>query len=183
MTSQTTQPQAPRTLTLQLGVILEQHPGVTRWQATVTKPVSVFLADQAMPEDVRELFRDGERIRYLAGKAALVLHRKATDDYISNLRSNPPRVYVGIHKQANAYELAWRPFLVTAAPYEAEGYMHGGDEVVDVVTMPPELIEALEMFVGIHHTDEPFKKRQRTKYFDRHSTPFARPPGWRETDR
>lgn len=182
MNSQSNQDSPPRSITLPLGVIVERRPGVTRWQSIVIAAHSVFIADWTMSSEPREVYRDGPRLRYLAGIMTLELHRKETGDYITNLQSDPPRIYVGLRDNGDQTDFRWRPFLVTAAPYEAEGYMHGGDEVVAAVTMPIELIDATARFVDAHHAEEPFKKRQRVKYFDPEYTPFARPPGWRETD-
>lgn len=181
MTSQTQNPATNRVLQLSLGVIVERRPGVTRWQKIVHVPQAVFVANTGMDPSPRQVYRQGECWRYLSGVAPLTLHRKETGDYITNLQSDPPRIYVGIHERDEG-EFSWRPFMVTAAPYEAEGYMHGGDEVIEAVPMPAELVELVMQFVDTHHADEPFKKRKRTKYFDGDSTPFARPPGWRETD-
>ena len=173
----------PRSVLLQLGVIVEQRPGVTHWQEVVTLPHSVFLTHSNMDASPRVIYRNGPLLRYIAGIQTLTLHRKETDDYIANLRSNPPRIYIGLRQGKTSSEFAWTPFLATAAPYEAEGYMHGGDEIVEGVAIPEILVEAIAQFVDAHHQDQPFKKRQRNKYFNSDSTPFARPPGWRETDR
>jgi Protein of unknown function (DUF3305) len=52
------------------------------------------------------------------------------------------------------------PFLVTASPYEAEGYMEGED-LVEAVPMPQGLLAWVQAFVERHHVDQPFVKRKR----------------------
>ena len=172
----------PKTVSLILGVVVESRPGMTRWQSTVTRTHSVFLTDNGYDPSPRQLYQEGQCLRSFAGLAALVLHRKETSDYITNLTSQRPSVYVGLRPSSEG-AMTWRPFFVSVAPYEAEGYMHGGEEQIDAVAMPDEVQLALGEFVEAHHRDVPFKKRQRAKYFDPDFTPFARPPGWKETDR
>ena len=54
------------------------------------------------------------------------------------------------------------PFVVTASPYEAEGYLEGED-LVEVAPMPEGLIAWVREFVERHHVDRPFEKRKRKR--------------------
>lgn len=183
MTSATEHPQLPKALTLTIGTIVEERPGVTRWQPKVSVAHSIFLAGEQFESKPKLIYQEGNRRRYFAGLTPLLLHRKETSDYMTNLTSAEPKVFVGLREAVDAEDLAWRPFFASVAPYEAEGYMHGGEEQIDAVAMPGELRLAIQEFIDAHHKNEPFKKRQRTKYFDPDFTPFARPPGWKATDR
>lgn len=182
MNSQAEHSQQPKCLDLDLGVIVETRAGVTKWQKTVVIPHSVFLSPKGQGFKTKIIYSQGQARRYLAGTLTLTLHRKETNDYQVNLQSRQPRVFVGLRDCGDGSEMAWMPFLITVSPYEAEGYMHGDDGIMEGVAMPEELIEAVASFIETHHKSEPFKKRRRTKYFDKDETPFARPPGWRETD-
>ena len=58
------------------------------------------------------------------------------------------------------------PFLVTVCPYEAESYTESGEEIVEGVPMPPEILGWVQAFVDTHHVDQPFKKRKQKKAYD-----------------
>src|SRR5687768_1486292 len=62
-------------------------------------------------------------------------------------------------------EWSWRPVAVIlgAPPLEAEGYLSGGDEIVEGVPMPGPVIAWLEDFVARHHVERPFVKRKRKR--------------------
>ena len=63
---------------------------------------------------------------------------------------------------------AWtiEPFLVTVCPYEAMGYSTGGDDIVEGVPMPPEVMRLVREFVAAHHVDVPFQKRKNKRHED-----------------
>lgn len=170
-----------RSVTVPLAVVIERRPGVTRWQKWVAKPVDVFVVDTPVGSE-RVLRRNGDILHYAAGPLPLVLHRVETDDYLTNIRSPVARVFVGLRPNGETPEQRWQPFLVTASPYHAEAYTQGGDEIIAGVAMPAALAVLVERFCSVHHRSEPFKKRQRVKFHDPNATPFARPPGWKETD-
>ena len=55
-------------------------------------------------------------------------------------------------------------FGVTASAFEAQDYMDSGEEIVEAVPMPDELIAWLAAFVEHHHVEEVFKKRKRRNW-------------------
>jgi hypothetical protein len=57
------------------------------------------------------------------------------------------------------YEL----FAVTADPAEGEALTEAGNDIVDVVPMPPAVRTQIEAFVAQHHVERPFYKRQRDR--------------------
>jgi hypothetical protein len=98
--------------------------------------------------------------RYAASDLTLQLHRKETDDYQYALSAVPAQLYV-ILRAADAEPVPFRPFLVTASPWEAQAYQESGDDLVDAVPMPPAVLDWVEAFVTQHHVEQPFFKRRR----------------------
>jgi len=52
---------------------------------------------------------------------------------------------------------------VTADPAEGEALTESGNDLVDVVPMPPPVREVVEAFVTEHHVERPFYKRKRDR--------------------
>lgn len=99
-----------------------------------------------------------------AATLTLTLHAADTESYLGNLTSVAPAIYVVLgadDEGAGPAPLA--PRLVTVSPFEAEGYLVSGDEVVERLPMPPALLDLVRDFVAAHHREEPFVKRQRDK--------------------
>src|SRR3546814_15842480 len=66
--------------------------------------------------------------------------------------------------------------LVTADAYEGEHYGQAGDEIVDAVSMPPEVMALVADFVKVHHVEEVFVKRKRKKAKNAEDESFSRRP-------
>lgn len=145
---------------LALGVVVKRCALRNRWQATAWQAVAVIPGASAEP-GWRALVPD--RALYLAATLPLSLHRSDTPSYRVNLGSDPPSVYVVLRRAA--YEDApgdVQPFLVTAAPDEAEAYLTGDDQV-DSVPMPESVVAWVQCFIDAHHVESPFVKRQRDR--------------------
>ena len=113
-----------------------------------------------------------------AARSDLELFRGETEGYLTNLSQNPPVVYVVLRRNEDGEGLEFEPFLATVCPYEAMGYTTGGDEIVEGVPMPPEIVAWLREFVARHHVDEPFLKRKNKRHQDEYGG--KRPRGERE---
>lgn len=150
-----------RRLTMPLGVVVERREIDNRWQRWAWKPVGVIPG--APPIDAwRELARGERFVRWHAATLPLELHRTETEGYRANLSGKVPAIYVVLRKIQPSERSAGNdiaPFLVTASPYEAEGYLEGED-VVEVTPMSEGLIAWVQAFVQRHHVDEPFVKRK-----------------------
>ena len=103
-----------------------------------------------------------------------------------NLTQEPPQVFVLLRSDDEPDSRHdFLPFLVTASPYEAQDYLDSGEEIVEAVAMPEDLIAFVQAFVDAHHVDEVFHKRRRQKArsgdeaFSR-LPPVARPRAGRE---
>lgn len=149
---------------LPLGVVLERRRSNHPWQDHAWRPVGVVPGAAACdPRGAWTLMRQGDDwAHYLAGTLPLELFRKETESYRVNLAQHPPRIYVVLRSGEaadSAHEVI--PFMVTASPDEAQKYLIGGEEIVEGLSMPPEVTAFVEAFVAQHHVDEPFVKRKR----------------------
>jgi Protein of unknown function (DUF3305) len=153
-----------RSIRIPLGVVLERRELDNRWQPFAWKAVAVIPG--APPVAAwRELARGHRVVRWHAATLPLELHRAETEAYRVNLSGRSPSAYVVLRKTAPSETTAGNdvvPFLVTASPYEAEGYLEG-DDAVEAVPMPDALIAWVQAFVERHHVDQPFVKRERKR--------------------
>jgi hypothetical protein len=146
---------------LPLGVVIERRAIDHPWQKWRWLPVAVVPGAAAV-DGWRELLSGPGWTRYHAATLPLVLHRKETDAYRTNLSGARPAVYVVMRPDDDpASPAPVRPTLVTASPWEAQGYLESGFEAVEGVPMPEGLIAWVQAFIDRHHVDEPFRKRQR----------------------
>jgi hypothetical protein len=153
-----------RSISMPLGVVVERREIDNRWQRWAWKAVAVIPGAPPV-EAWRELVRGDRFVRWHAATLPLELHRAETEAYRYNLSGKVPAIYVVLRKIAASERTANNdvgPFLVTASPYEAEGYLEG-DDVVETAPMPEGLIAWVRAFVERHHVDEPFVKRKRKR--------------------
>jgi hypothetical protein len=155
-----------RSAAMPLGVVVERRASRSPWQEWVWRPVSVIVGAPSLGTEWRELVRGDGWTQFHAANLPLELHRTETEAYLVNLSQRPPRVYVVLRPTSDPAPHAFRPLLVTASPYEAEGYLESGEEIVEGVEMPEPVIAWLRAFVDRHHVQEPFVKRERSKGTD-----------------
>jgi hypothetical protein len=146
-----------------LGVVVERRKSSSPWQDWTWRPVSVIVGAPPLGAEWRELVRGQDWVQYHAANLPLELNRTDTGTYLLNLSQRPPRIYVVLRATAAPAPQPWRPLLITASPVEAEGYLAGGDEIVEGVTMPAPVIAWLQDYVARHHVEEPFVKRKRSR--------------------
>ena len=154
---------AQREAHLPIGVVIRKQPGVTRWAKWVWKAVAVLPG--AAPAEWAEMRRDGEAVEYHAATVDMEVHRKETEGYRVALSNDPPCVYVILRPNEDPeapHDVD--VFRVTASAFEAQDYLDSGEEIVEPVPMPPELIAWVSSFVEIHHVDEAFVKRKRRRW-------------------
>ncbi len=164
--------------TLPLGVVLERREIDHPWQDVSWRPVGVVPGAPACdPKGAWKLLRGGDGWEhYHCGTLKLSLFRKETEAYKVNLSQQPPSIFVvlrGEEEAGAAHEFV--PFLVTASPFEAQDYLDSGEEIVEAVPMPPDVVAFVQSFVDEHHVDERFYKRQRKRH-DPEQEGFARKP-------
>jgi hypothetical protein len=128
------------------------------WVDFLWRPVSVFVGSpSAAPWS--PLDTGSETTLFYAGQAVIELHRTETTNYRDNLASGAPALWVALHPAAavQPYEI----LAVTADPAEGEAFTDAGNNLVEAVPMPSEVVEAIVRFLAEHHVERPFVKRQR----------------------
>ena len=144
----------------QVSVIAERRPAVSRWTDHVWHVVAV-LDGKAAAEPFTQLGEEPDgAARFFAGSTALLLHRKDTEAYRSNLAGD--RVLYVIMRPDDG-DVPFILYDVTASPYEAQDHLDCGEELVETVPMSDAIAEWMEAFCDFHHVDVPFKKRRRDK--------------------
>jgi hypothetical protein len=163
----------------QVSVIAERRPAVSRWADHVWRAVAV-LDGQAAAEPFTQLGEEPDgAARFFAGSTELLLHRKETEAYRTNLASDRT-LYVIMRPEEG--ELPFALYDVTASPYEAQDYLDSGDELVEAVPMSKEIVSWIEVFCDFHHVETPFKKRRRDK-LDVEELKFSKEPIFARTGR
>jgi len=147
-----------------VSVVVERRDSTNKWQDSVWRPIGVLPRTSAERE---RLLASGEGFEQFHGGALdLELFRGETEGYLTNLTQDVPVVYVILRRNEDNEGLDYQPFLVTACPYEAMGYTSGGDDIVEGVSMSPEIASWVREFVALHHVDQPFKKRKNKRHVD-----------------
>ncbi len=145
---------------IRVGIIIRSVPSQSRW-VDVTYRV-IGLLPGAPEATWVELRRDGETIDYHAATLPLDLHRTETDAYLMALQAEPPSAYVVLQGDTDDEDRPM-PVAVTVSPFEAQDHMDTGEEVVEKIAMPPELVDWMREYVETHHKEEPRYKRQRDR--------------------
>jgi Protein of unknown function (DUF3305) len=147
-------------VSIPVGVVVERLEATSQWIDFVWRPASVLVgAPSAAPWT--PLGPIGATTTFYGGSAIVELHRTETANYIGNLGSGAPLLWVVLRPTGAAppYEV----FAVTADPAEGEAFTEAGNDLVDTVPMPAQIAEAVEAFVTEHHVERPFFKRQRDR--------------------
>jgi hypothetical protein len=159
---------------IEVGVIVERRVLNNRWVDHAWTPVAVLAgAPAALPWTV--LDETPVATRYYAGPSQLEFFASDTEMYRENLRAGQPSLWVSLRPVSTPPGVSLR--LVTADPSEAEALTEPGTDIIEAVSMPPEIRDRLAAFVEAHHVDRPFVKRKRDR-----ADPEAfasRPPGVR----
>lgn len=159
MSEEPATPAVDRHQTLTVGVIVERRKAKSAWQDYVWQPVEVVMVIPPLaPWSVMR--EEGGVTRFFAGSFTMELFTNETVSYRMNLIDERPGIYVVLREDAAAPQ-GMSLVLVTPSPADAEGYMEGGQAVIDKVPMSPELAEWLDDYVAAFHVDEQFRKRKR----------------------
>jgi hypothetical protein len=171
------EPAAPKTITIPLGVTIAREAVDNPWQDHVWRAVSVFLDAPSVTTWRCLEHRPGyEHIH--AATLPLELHRKETPGYVANLSGSTPGIYVVI-RPGPAVRDGPEPVhvaLITASAHDVEAYGHLGEEVIGSVAMPDTVRELIEAFIDAHHVDEPFRKRKRKPHMVADEHQFGQEP-------
>lgn len=167
---------------INLGVVIERREIDHPWQDYTYKPIAILphAADQQNEQQGwRELQSGQDWVHFLAATLKLELHKGETEGYRYNLSQEAACVYVILRPGEEIDENEIEPFHVTVCPYEAMGYAESGDEIVEAVLMPEDMIAWVKNFIDAFHVDIPFQKRKNKKHRDQdpHAKHRGRPPG------
>ncbi len=145
-------------VSIPVGVVVERHKATSPWLDFVWRPASVLEGVPAA-SPWTPLGRTGDADTFYAGSAVVELHRTEAANYLGNLSSGAPALWVVLRPTGGEppYEL----FTVTADPAEGEAFTEAGNDLVETVPMPASIVVALEAFVAEHYVERPFYKRQR----------------------
>jgi Protein of unknown function (DUF3305) len=143
-----------------VGVVVERRKARSPWLDFLWRPVSVlFGTPSATPWTL--IGEEGDATTFYAGEAAIELHRTETTNYRDNLASGAPALWVALCPVAS--ERPYEVLAVTADPAEGEALTDAGSNLVEAVSMPPDVVEAVIQFVAQHHVERTFVKRQRER--------------------
>ena len=163
----------------QVSVIAERRPAVSRWADHVWR-VATVLDGQAAAVPFTQLGEQPDgTVQFFAGSSELLLHRKETEAYRSNLAGD--RVLYVIMRPDDG-EAPFILYDVTASPYEAQDHLDCGEELVETVPMSDAIAAWMEAFCDFHHVEVPFKKRRRDKV-DVEELKFSKEPIFARTGR
>lgn len=151
---------APPLARIAVGVVVERRKGSSPWVDYVWAPVAVLAGVPDTPPWT-VLSEEADRVSFYAGQADIELHRTDTEFYGINLLSETPSLWVVL--RATDGEPPYRLFKVTADPGEGEGLTEAGNDIVEMVAMPPAIQEQVAAFVAEHHVDRTFSKRVRDR--------------------
>tara|TARA_R110000787_G_scaffold58312_3_gene133017 strand:- start:1166 stop:1732 length:567 start_codon:yes stop_codon:yes gene_type:complete len=144
-----------------VGVVLRKSPGVTKWAKFVWRAVCVLPG--AAPADWKLLRTEGDVSEFHAATVPLTLYRSDTEAYAHSLAANVPCLYV-ICRETQETERPLDIVTVTASPYEAQDYSDNGEDIVEKVMIPPQVLAWISAYLDEHHEEEAFIKRRRDKY-------------------
>ena len=143
-----------------VGVVVERRKAASPWLDFLWRPVSVLVGEPAAAPWT-PLGSEGDVHTFYAGAAVVELFRTETANYLGNLGSGAPSLWVVL--RPTGAEPPYEVFAVTADPAEGEAFTEAGNDLVDTVAMPGTIIEVLEAFVAEHHVERPFYKRRRDR--------------------
>lgn len=141
-----------------VGVVVERYKATSPWVDYVWRPTAV-LPGVPSAEPWTPLGPVGDTTTFFAGTATIALYRTETANYIDNLGSGAPQLWV-VLRQTNG-QPPYEVLAVTADPAEGEAFTEAGNDLVETVPMPADISDALGAFVAEHHVERAFFKRQR----------------------
>lgn len=146
-------------VSIPVGVVVERYKATSPWADFLWRPLSVLVGGVPSAAPWTPLGTEEERSTFYGGAATIELHRTETANYLSNLGSGKPQLWVVL--RPTGAEPPYDLMSVTADPAEGEAFTEAGNDLVETVPMPGPIIDMLEAFVAQHHVERTFFKRQR----------------------
>ena len=143
-----------------VGVVVERRKAKSPWLDFLWRPISVLVGTPSATPGT-QIGEEGDATTFYAGEAEIELHRTETTNYRDNLASGAPALWVALCPVAS--ERPYEVLAVTADPAEGEALTDAGSNLVEAVSMPPDVVEAVIQFIAQHHVERTFVKRQRER--------------------
>lgn len=143
-----------------VSVVVERRKAMSPWLDFLWRPTSVLVGTPSATPWT-QIGEDGDATTFYAGEAVIELHRTETTNYWDNLASGAPALWVALCPVTS--ERPYEVLTVTADPAEGEALTDAGRNLVEAVSMPPDIVEAIIQFIAQHHVERIFVKRQRER--------------------
>lgn len=143
-----------------VGVVVERRKANSPWIDHVWQAVAVL---PGAPDTAPWTKLDGDDVaqRFYLGNAEVALFRGDTARYRDNLATGDPRLWV-VLRPTDA-EPPLNLLVVSADPSEGEAHTETGSDLVEALTMPQPIGDAIAAFVAEHHVEQAFFKRKRDR--------------------
>lgn len=153
-----------KTETLLVGIVVERRKIDHAWTDWSWKVIDIVVGPP--PIEDWTVLRSGEDWTWFhAGTMPVELHAKEAEAYVFNMKALKPAIYVVLtDDEDDEVDISLRVHLVTASPYEAQDYLDSGEDMVESMEMPPEIVVWIDAFIAEYYVEEPFIKRQRDKH-------------------
>lgn len=145
---------------ISVGVVVERYKAASQWIDFVWQPVAV-LPGRPEAEPWTVLSRDDGRTTFYAGTTEIELHRTDTGNYQDNLTSAAPSVWIALRPTET--DPPYKLFAATVDPSEGEAFTEAGNDLVEPVTMPESIRQAVAAFVAEHPPQRNIFKRKRDR--------------------
>lgn len=150
-----------------VGIVVERRESKHPWRDYEWRPVAVLPNAPAMDPSGpwRKLSEGEDWVLFHAGVLEVELYRTDTQAYRETLAGDPPSLFVVLREDEDG-EHDVVPFAVTASTFEAQDFVDAGDDIVERVPMPEEMVAWMQQFIDAHHKEEAFRKRKRRRHSD-----------------
>ena len=141
-----------------VGVVVERRRAKSVWAEFLWRPVSVF-AGKSSAEPWTALDVQAESVLFYAGETLIELHRTESAYYRDNIACETPKLWVVLAPTGS--DPPYGLLAVTADPAEGEAFTDAGNNIVEAVPMPRDIVAIVDRFIATHHVERPFIKRRR----------------------
>jgi hypothetical protein len=156
----------------EVGIVVERRRIDSPWADHAWLPIAVLPEPPAL-EPWTRLIGDDERQQIYLGPAVLTLHAVDTAHFRENFQTGHAKLWVAI--RPTGIEPALEIVGITADPFEAEVFSENVGDIVEPVTMPAAIAEAVLAFFEAHHVEREFVKRKRSEHDPRKGGMRPRP--------
>lgn len=174
----------PSTPCLRIGLLVERRRAQTRWERWTWRTVGVVPGAPGRP-DWTVLRAADEAVLFHAASLELKLHADELADYLENIRSEEPSIYIVAHRLERGAECPpLQPVRLTVSPGEAQAYAEGADTIVDAIAMPAAVAQWIRSFVsdwhrGADRAKTSHRRAKPTRVTKDDSGPLVVPPVYR----